>query len=126
MQFYPWGTLSAAATDVGAAQQLYFDVNGQRLQLGNAALATWTDLVFKIDWSSGSVTIWRRDQGQAQFVQMAGATGGAPSGNVYEKQGLYRGGTVNGRVDVLWIGPIARGSTFSAVEQAAYGTNKGP
>jgi hypothetical protein len=126
MQFYPWGGLSAAATDVGAPQQLYFDANGQRLQLGNAALAKWTDLVFEIDWASGSATIWRRDEGQTQFTQVANGVGGAPSGNVYEKQGLYRGGTVNGRVDILWIGPTARGSTFSAVEQAAYGTNNGP
>jgi hypothetical protein len=41
------------------------------------------------------------------------------------KQGHYRGGNVNGRTDVLWVGPTARGDTFSAVEQAAFGTNVG-
>jgi hypothetical protein len=54
------------------------------------------------------------------------ATGGAPSQAIYFKQGLYRGGSVNGRTDVFWAGPTARGSTFSAVEQAAFGTNVGP
>jgi hypothetical protein len=42
------------------------------------------------------------------------------------KQGLYRGGNVDGRTDVYWVGPTVRGGTFSAVEQAAFGTQVGP
>jgi hypothetical protein len=41
------------------------------------------------------------------------------------KKRLDRGPHVNGRTDVLWIGPTSRGSTFAAVEQASLGTNDG-
>jgi hypothetical protein len=50
----------------------------------------------------------------------------APAAGTYMKQGLYRGGTVDGRSDVHWVGPTVRGSTFAAVEQAAFGTSAGP
>ena len=43
----------------------------------------------------------------------------------YFKQGLYRGPDVNGRTDVLWVGPTSRGPTFAAVEQASFGTSDG-
>jgi hypothetical protein len=126
MQFYGWGVLSAASTDVGVPERLYFDLGTQRLDLGAAALGAWTDLVFRIDWGAGDLTIWRRDQAQPQFAQATHAVGAAPTAAIYEKQGLYRGGTVNGRVDVLWIGPSARGASFAAVEHSAFGTSVGP
>ena len=62
----------------------------------------------------------------SSFTQVVAATFPAPPNGTYMKQGLYRGGNVNGRTDVLWVGPTARGSTFSAVERAAFNTNVGP
>jgi len=36
-----------------------------------------------------------------------GTTPVPPGKDFYIKQGLYRGGTVGGRADVLWIGPTS-------------------
>ena len=123
MQFYPWGGLSAAATSVRGPERYAF--NGSMFTDGGLiALGKWTDLVFRVDWQTGAYTVWRRDQGRTTFAQVL--TGIKPvTDDVYIKQGLYRGGNVNGRTDVLWIGPTARGDTFSAVEQQAFGTNSG-
>jgi hypothetical protein len=44
---------------------------------------------------------------------------------VYPKQGLNRGVYGNGRTDVFWVGPTARGASFAAAEQAALGTDDG-
>jgi hypothetical protein len=126
MQFYHWGALTAGATSVNGPQQLYIDVGGQHFALGTAALGKWTDLVFQVDWATNTLTVWRRDEGSTSFTQAATGIAGAPTGNVYLKQGLYRGGTVNGRVDVFWMGPTARGSSFAAVEGAVFGTSNGP
>jgi len=125
-QFYGWGGLSAAKRSVNGPQQLYFN-NRQLLDGGVIKLGRWIDLVFLVDWSTGAYTVWRRDEGQAAFTQVLSGMTPAPAGRrVYVKQGLYRGGNVTGRTDVLWIGPTARGTTFSAVEREAFGTGEGP
>jgi hypothetical protein len=100
-------------------------------------LGSWTDLVMQITFAStptGHIAVWRRDQGQQGFTQVLdvpnvatlqyGSQQGMPVGDHYWKQGLYRGG-VN-RVDVLWVGPTVRGTTFAAAEYAAFGTTNGP
>ena len=62
-----------------------------------------------------------------RFVQVLAGKAAVPAGrDIYVKRGLYWGGDVAGRTDVLRIGPTARGSSFSAVEQEAFGTNVGP
>ncbi len=120
MQFYPWGALGAAATSTLGPEQYIF--NGKAFS--NIALGKWTDFVFMVNWQTGAYTIWRRDEGQMKFVEVL--TGTKPvGGEVYIKQGLYRGGNVNGRTDVLWIGPTSRGSNFSVVEKQSFGTNNG-
>jgi hypothetical protein len=133
MQFHgntiAWGGLIAAQTSVGGPQRFDFTLGGTHFPFsdgGLIALGKWTDLVVELDWGTGSVNVWRRDEGQSAFTPVANGTVSLPSEQMYLKQGLYRGGDVNGRVDVLWIGPTARGSTFAAVEQAAYGTSNGP
>jgi hypothetical protein len=129
MQFYGWGGLAAASTAPGQPQTMWLDLGGQKQSFsdgGQIVVGAWLDLVIEVSWSSGAVSVWRRNEGQPNFAQVVSATPPAPTGSVYEKQGLYRGGTVNGRTDVLWVGPTARGSSFSAVEQAAFGTNVGP
>jgi hypothetical protein len=124
-QFYGWGGLTAAQSTVNGPQRYAFNntpfADGGLIQLGK-----WTDFVFMVDWSSGAYTIWRRDEGQTAFTQALSGKTPVPGGrDVYVKQGLYRGGNVGGRTDVLWIGPTARGSSFAAVERQAFGTDSG-
>jgi hypothetical protein len=125
MQFYSWAALMAASTSPGGVEQYAFA--GQNFTInGNIALGLWTDFVFEVNWATGAYVLYRRDQGHSAFTQVLTGTNPAPSsGGIYYKQGLYRGGDVNGRTDVLWIGPTSRGSTFSAVEQQAFGTDDG-
>jgi hypothetical protein len=79
-----------------------------------------------VDWTSGAYKVWRRDEGNAKFGRvLSGSTPVSEGKEIYVKQGLYRGGNVAGRTDVLWIGPTARASNFAAVEQQAFGTEDG-
>jgi hypothetical protein len=130
MQFYPWAALAAASNAPGQPQTMWFSSGSQTFPFaggGSIALGQWMDLVLLVDWSTGAVTIWQRAEGQTSFAQVVNATPStAPAASVYMKQGLYRGGNVNGRTDVYWVGPTARGDTFSAVEEAAFGTQDGP
>jgi hypothetical protein len=124
-----WGGLVAAQTSVGGPQYYDFTLGGKHLALpdnGAIALGKWTDFVLQLDWTTGAIKLWRRDEGQSAFGSMASDTVTIPAEKMYLKQGLYRGANVKGRVDVLWIGPTARGSTFAAVEMAAFGTSNGP
>jgi hypothetical protein len=93
---------------------------------GRIALGKWTDFVFEVDWRTGKHTIWRRDEGTTKFNRVLTSVTPVPSGEIYFKQGLYRGGTVNGRTDVFWIGPTSRGSSFTNVEKQSFGTESGP
>jgi hypothetical protein len=120
-QFFPWAGIVAGQTAVDGPQRYRFlDVDA-----GPVALGKWTDFVFRVDWAAGSYTFWRRDEGQTAFTQALTGTSALPGRDIYIKQGLYRGGNVDGRTDVLWIGPTARGASFAAVEQQAFGTGSG-
>jgi hypothetical protein len=147
----PAFALMAAKTTSGGTENLFVTTNPGAVPAGGCcgptypftgnsliALGKWTDLVFLMTFAAdptGHLTVWRRDQGQAAFTQVVDAANvatlqyqGSPSsvGDHYWKQGLYRGGDVMGRVDVLWIGPTARGPTFASVECGAFGTAAGP
>lgn len=129
MQLYPWGALAAASTAPGSPEKLWFSAGGNDFQFtggGDLTLGKWVDLVLSVDWATGDVTIYRRNEGETTFTQVVSGNGGAPPADVYFKQGLYRGGAVNGRTDVYWVGPTARGGSFAAVEMAAFGTSAGP
>jgi hypothetical protein len=124
----PWAVLSAASPAPGQPQKMWL-AGSQDVQFSDGGAIVpgkWVDLVLEVDWTSGAIDVWRRDEGQAGFTQVVATTFPAPVDGTYMKQGLYRGGNVNGRTDVLWVGPTARGSTFSAVEEAAFGTDAGP
>jgi hypothetical protein len=124
MQFWGWGALMAARTTPGGVE--HYSFAGKTFTTNSAiALGQWTDFVFQVNWTTGAFVIYRRDQGNTSFTQVLSGNNGAPSGSIYYKQGLYRGGDVKGRTDVLWVGPTARGASFSAVEQQAFGTNNG-
>ncbi len=123
-QFYGWGGLSAAQTTPHGPQRYFFN-NSQFTDGGLVQLGKWTDFVFRVDWTTGAYAVWRRDEGQSTFTQvLIGMTPVPVSRDVYVKQGLYRGGNVGGRTDVLWIGPTVRGSSFAAVERQAFGTDE--
>jgi hypothetical protein len=123
-QFYPFGGLMAAQTAADGPQHYRF-LHEPFPDGGPITLGKWTDFVFMVDWRTGSYKVWRRDEGQAAFTQALAGRAELPGRDVYVKQGLYRGGNVDGRIDVLWIGPTVRGSTFAAVERQAFGTNSG-
>jgi hypothetical protein len=57
-----WGSLNAAQTSIGGAEHYIFNGNIFRTN-DSIALGSWTDFVFRIDWGSGSYSIYRRDQG---------------------------------------------------------------
>jgi hypothetical protein len=117
--------LVAAQRAVGAPQRYTFN-QFEFSDGGLVSLGRWTDFIFRVDWRTGAFAIWRRDQGEQRFRLVLEGSLQVPFGQrVYVKQGLYRGGRVEGRTDVLWIGPTARGTTFSAVELQAFGTNDG-
>ena len=125
-QFYPLGGLSAGQTAIDGPQ--HYEFIGSRFRDGGLiAMGKWTDFVFVVDWSTGAYAVWRRDEGQSTFTRALVGKAGLPSyRDIYVKQGLYRGGNVDGRTDALWIGPTARGSNFAAVERQAFGTSSGP
>jgi len=119
-----WGSLMAARTTLGGVEHYAF--NGHNFTTnGNITPDKWTDFVFQINWSTGAFIVYRRDQGSVAFTQVLAGTTPPLAETVYVKQGLYRGGAVNGRTDVYWMGPTARGTTFAAVELQAFGTNNG-
>lgn len=123
-QFYGWSALSAAQTAVNGPQHYLF--NGLRFRDGGLlTLGKWTDFIIMVDWRTGLYKVARRDEGQKFFIEVLQGKTIPPNRDVYVKQGLYRGGSVNGRTDVLWVGPTARGSIFSAVEREAFGTDNG-
>jgi Polysaccharide lyase len=135
MQFHSpsvaWAGLAAASTAPGQPQTMWLSAGSDMFAFsdgGKLLLGKWTDLVLSIDWSSGGIEMWRRNEGETAFTAVISGTTSAPppTDGTYMKQGLYRGGNVNGRTDVYWVGPTARGTTFAAVEQAVFGTSSGP
>jgi hypothetical protein len=127
-QFYGWQGLAAGRgydADPTAQKYWFGGISAKFSDGGNISKGLWTDFVFMVNWGTGRLSVWRRNEGQTVFALVLDANGPAVSGSCYDKQGLYRGGDVNNRTDVLWVGPTARGSGFSVVEQAAFGTNNG-
>jgi hypothetical protein len=127
-QFYGWQGFAAGRgydTDPTAQKYWFGGISTKFSDGGNISKGLWTDFVFMVNWANGHLSVYRRNEGQTVFTLVLDANGPSVTGSVYEKQGLYRGGDVSNRTDVLWVGPTARGSSFSAVEQAAFGTNNG-
>ncbi len=129
MQLYPLGGIAVGRSMAGAPQQIAFtagDTPATFAGSGDLTLGAWMDLVIEVDWAGGHATIWRREQGETGFTQVVDVSMTVSRSDIYVKQGLYRGPDVSGRVDVFWIGPTARGTSFTAVEGAAFGTSVGP
>src|SRR5258708_5872985 len=66
-QFYGWGGLSAAQSTPNGPQRYVFN-NSQLTDGGLIKLGKWTDFIFKVDWSTGAYSIWRRDEGQITLI----------------------------------------------------------
>jgi hypothetical protein len=133
MQFHgdtiAWGGLVAAQTSVGGPQHYDLTLGGKHFPFpgdGPIALGKWTDFVLELNWATGDLHVWRRDEGETNFTSVAVGTASIPAEKMYLKQGLYRGANVGGRTDLFRMGPTAQGSTFAAVEEGAFGTRSGP
>jgi len=91
----------------------------------------WVDIVVKIKFAkdfTGSVDVWRRDEGQGCFIQVLSvkdvptlqyksSLGGV--GNHCWKHGLYRPSQTT-ITNILWLDGLTRGDTFDHVVQAAF------
>jgi len=98
---------------------------------GSLNLGHWVDFVIGIRFakdSTGSITIWRRNEGQTQFTQVLALTniptlqyrssqGGV--GSHYWKYGYYRADQTT-VTTILNLGAIARGTTFDNVVATAF------
>lgn len=104
---------------------------------GNGAInyGAWTDFIIAINFkrdNTGSITIYRRDEGQAKFATVLTVpniptyqfSGTSPIEYHYWKTGLY-GKCSKTVTDQIWLGPFSRGSSFAAVEQSSFNTNNG-
>lgn len=94
-------------------------------------LGHWVDLVLQIKFAkdfTGSVTVWRRDEGQAGFAQVLSlinvptlqyksSLGGV--GSHYWKHGFYRS-KQTAITNVLWLDGLTRGDTYDDVVKAAF------
>jgi hypothetical protein len=94
-------------------------------------LGHWVDLVLQIKFAkdfTGSVTVWRRDEGQANFAQVLSlinvptlqyksSLGGV--GNHYWKHGFYRSKQTT-ITNILWLDGLTRGDTYDDVVKAAF------
>jgi hypothetical protein len=96
----------------------------------------WVDFVFRIHFSddtSGSIVVWRRNEGEAVFRAVASREGvptlqfnqgrGIGVGEHYWKAGMYR--SASPFTTVHWMGPLVRATTFESAEFAAFGTRSG-
>jgi YHS domain-containing protein len=96
-------------------------------------LGHWVDFIIRINFSvttSGSFTVWRRDEGKNCFHLALDKTniptlqqtvGESTVPQHYWKQGLYRRGQL--WTDQLLLGPMSRAPSFADAEMAAFGTN---
>jgi hypothetical protein len=122
--------ISRLAGDLSTQRNVVYELSDG----GAVRLGEWVDFVVKIQLDSreaGAITVWRRNQGSPSFAQVLNVTNvatlqyrGGSVGEHYWKQGLYRG-AVPDRTDVLWMGPMARATSFLAAEKAAFGTQAG-
>jgi hypothetical protein len=89
----------------------------------------WVDFVVGINFASdnsGSITIWRHDQGGSIFVKVLALSniatlqyvGGSAVGPHYWKTGYYR--SPSPYVNQLYLGPQARGQSAAAVSAFAF------
>jgi Polysaccharide lyase len=109
--------------------------HGKSLPLTRGGLVPghWVQFLIDVVWandSTGSLIVYRRDEGEATFTQVLKQTGQAtlqfrsttpnPNAKHYWKMGYYRS-VSPGVTSRLWLGPLARGSSLQEVAIAAFG-----
>jgi len=105
----------------------------------------WVQFMLDIVWATdttGSIGVYRRDEGQKNFTQVLDVQGtptlqfdsfistdpaqcsscGADNVTHYWRVGFYRS-TSHNQTNVLWLGPIVRGTAFDEVAIAAFGSS---
>jgi hypothetical protein len=93
----------------------------------------WVQFLIDVVWAydnSGSLSIYRRDEGEASFSPVLTQTGQPtlqfrsttpnPVGSHYWKMGYYRSHSP-GVTSRLWLGPFVRGASLQEVAVAAFG-----
>lgn len=93
----------------------------------------WVQFVIDVTWAldhRGAIAIYRRDEGQTAFAKVLDLPNtptlqwkyGIDSGNTdhYWAVGFYRSRNAD-LTNVLWLGPIVRGTTFDEVAKTAFG-----
>ncbi|MBP9711022.1 MAG: heparin lyase I family protein [Candidatus Pacebacteria bacterium] len=96
--------------------------------LSNSSLnrGKWVDFIVKITYASGptgALTVWRRDEGQANFTQVVNAqnvptlqyksTEGTQVGAHYWKAGIYR--NAESSTSILWNDGFVRADTYEEI-----------
>lgn len=98
------------------------------LSEGQLNRGQWVDFILEIGWagdSSGRINVWRRDEGESDFAQVLSMNNVATLqyvGSVedhYWKHGFYRAEC--NLTNILWLDGMARGTTFDAVRNVAFG-----
>lgn len=119
--------------------------NGEHFALANGDLRRghWVQFLLDVTWktdATGAVKLYRRDEGESDFHTVLQLTGiptlqtsqyiptdlahcpsCAPDNIVhYWRVGYYRSTSPN-QTNVLWLGPVVRGTTFDEVAKTAFG-----
>jgi hypothetical protein len=94
----------------------------------------WVEFIMDIKWSldaTGAIVVYRRDEGQSAFAKVVDLANlptltsrfGIDSANLKHDWciGYYRSRNAD-LVNILWIGPVVRGTTFDEVAATAFGS----
>jgi len=129
----------------GGFKQIRNDSQYFKLTNGDLNKGHWVQFVLDVVWktdSTGSVRLYRRDENQIDFQQvltlndiptlqtskyiptdLASCPSCATDNIVhYWRVGYYRSTSPN-QTNVLWLGPIVRGTSFDEVAKAAFGSS---
>jgi hypothetical protein len=117
----------------GGALSRNKDAKSQPLTRGDLRPGHWVQFLIDVVWAydnTGSLTIYRRDEGDTAFIPVLTQPGQPtlqfrsttpnPVGTHYWKMGYYRSHSP-GVTSRLWLGPLVRGTSIQEVAVAAFG-----
>jgi hypothetical protein len=138
------GDLDKISVNPSTGQPRHTKKDGQSFALSDGDLRRghWVQFMLDVVWandSNGSVKLYRRDEKQPGFRQVLNMTGiptlqwnklvstegtkpGDDSVVHYWRIGFYRSTSPN-QTNVLWLGPVVRGTSFDEVAEAAFGSS---
>ena len=127
--------INSCAGDLVEGGTLARNKNTKSLPLtrGDLRRGHWVQFLIDVVWandSRGSLTVYRRDEGEADFTAVLTQVSQAtlqfrsstpnPVGTHYWKMGYYRSPSP-GVTSRLWLGPLVRGNSLQEVAVAAFG-----